>query len=112
VFGLPKALDGSKGILVIIEQLTKYPYAVPIKSKEATEIAKHLFEYITLFGAPREIISDQGKEFVIQVVTELTNAAGITHNITSTYNPRCNGQTERFNGSLIESLRMICDKDN
>jgi hypothetical protein len=31
-FGLPLAVEGFHGVLVIIEYLSKYPYAVPIKS--------------------------------------------------------------------------------
>ena len=32
-FGLPESPDGYIGLLVITEYLSKYPYAVPIKSK-------------------------------------------------------------------------------
>jgi hypothetical protein len=44
LFGLPMTKDSFKGILVIAEYLSKFPYAVPIKSKEAIEIARHLFD--------------------------------------------------------------------
>lgn len=44
--------------------LSKYPYAVATKTKSAIEIAKHFFNYISLFGAPKELVSDQGKEFL------------------------------------------------
>jgi hypothetical protein len=71
VFGLPETNDGFKGILVITEYLTKYPYAIPLKSKTAREIAGHLFTYISLFGPPKEILSDQGKEFLNEVVDEV-----------------------------------------
>lgn len=54
VFGFPETIEGYKGILVITEYLTKYPYAVPIKSKTAHEIATHLLQYISLFGPPRQ----------------------------------------------------------
>ncbi|MFM7683964.1 MAG: RNase H-like domain-containing protein [Bacteroidota bacterium] len=111
IFGLPKTTEGFCGILVIIEYLTKYPYAVPIKSKESKEIARNLFQYISMFGPPKEILSDQGKEFVNSIVAELTKISGIQHSITSAYNPRCNGQTERFNATLMECLRKHTDSD-
>ena len=53
VLGLPETKEGYKGILVITEYLSKYPYAVPIKSKTAVEIAENLFQYISLFGPPK-----------------------------------------------------------
>ena len=63
VFGFPKTADGYVGVMVITEYLTKYPYAVPIKTKSATEIGAELFKFISIFGPPKEILSDQGKEF-------------------------------------------------
>ena len=49
VFGLPKTEKGFVGVMVITEYLTKYPYAVPIKSKSAVEIGSELFKFIALF---------------------------------------------------------------
>ena len=57
VLGLPETEDGFKGILVVTEYLTKFPYAVPIKSKTSEEIASHLMVYISIFGPPKEILS-------------------------------------------------------
>ena len=58
-FGPPTTTEGYNGLLVITEYLTKYPYAVPIKSKTADEIAEKLLVYISLFGPPKTILSDQ-----------------------------------------------------
>ena len=97
VFGLPETTDGYIGLFVITEALTKYPYAVPIKSKTAIEIAQKLFMYITLFGSPKEIISDQGKEFCNSIIKAMVVLVGVEHRVTSSYHPRTNGLTERFN---------------
>ncbi|CAF0927220.1 unnamed protein product [Brachionus calyciflorus] len=64
IFGLDETEDGYNGILVIIEFLTNFPYAKPIKSKSAKEKAEILIEYITLFGPFSELLSDQGREFL------------------------------------------------
>lgn len=58
VLGLPVTPEGYNGILVITEYLSKYPYAVPIKSKESGEIETELWNFITLFGPPKAILSD------------------------------------------------------
>jgi hypothetical protein len=105
VFGLPKTYDNYCGILVITEYLSKYPYAVPIKSKEASEIAEHLFQYISLFGPPKELLSDQGKEFLNKKIDALLARTGVERTTTSAYNPRTNGLTERFNQTLVGALR-------
>ncbi len=47
IFGLPVS-NGYVGILVIMEYLTKYPNAVPIRSKTAEEIFKlHIHVWTT-----------------------------------------------------------------
>ena len=112
VFGLPITTEGYKGLLVITEFVTKYVWAIPIKSKNAEEIAEKLLEYISLFGPPMEIISDQGTEFNNRVVEQLLKAVGIVHRVTSAYNPRTNGQTERTNHVLIESLAKLTGENN
>ena len=97
VFGLPETTDGYKGIMVLTEYLTKYPYAVPIRSKCADEIATHLFGFISFFGPPKILLSDQGKEFLNTIVDHLSKISGIERRVTSPYHPQTNGMTERFN---------------
>jgi hypothetical protein len=105
VFGLPETENGNKGILVIMEALTKYPYAIAIKTKSANEIARKFFNFMSVFGPPKEILTDQGREFMNQVLAELINLVGVEHRVTSAYHPRTNGLTERFNQTLINSLK-------
>jgi hypothetical protein len=112
VFGLPLTPEGYKGLLVIIEFVSKYVWATPIKSKNAEEIAEKLLEYISLFGPSMEILSDQGTEFNNKIVEQLLKATGVVHRVTSAYNPRTNGQTERMNHVLIESLAKFTGENN
>ena len=91
--------------MVITEYLSKYPYAVAIKSKTVEEIAKNLFDYICLFGPPKILLSDQGKEFLNECVNKLSSLTGIERRVTSSYHPQTNGLTERFNGTLVTAIR-------
>lgn len=109
ILGLPETEEGFNGIMVITEYLSKYPLAKPIKSKNAEEIALILFEYICLFGPHKIVLSDQGTEFNNKLIDALLNLSGSERRVTSAYNPRTNGQTERFNQTLIESLRKHCE---
>jgi transposase InsO family protein len=108
-FGLPETDEGYHGVLVITEFLSKYPFAVPIKSKLAAEIAEHLFNFISLFGPPELMLSDRGKEFINQLVDELLNQIGIEHVVTSSYHPRTDGLTEKYNQTLLRALRKHAD---
>ena len=112
VLGLPETADGNIGIVVITEYLTKFPFVRPIKSKSALEIAKHLWDYISLFGPPKSILSDQGTEFNNAVVDKLLKLSGIEHKVTSAYNPRTNGLTERFNQTFVMALRKHSENNH
>jgi hypothetical protein len=112
VFGLPETSDGYIGVIVITEYLTKFPYVKPIKSKRAEEIAAILWEYISIFGPPKGILSDQGNEFNNQLMSMITKNIGVEHRVTSAYNPRTNGQTERFNQTLVTALRKHAELNN
>jgi len=111
VFGLPTTTDGYKGILVITEYLTKYPYAVPIRSKSAEEIASKLWIYFSLFGPAKQLLSDQGKEFLNNVMNRLLAFCGVEKRTTSAYSPHVNGLTEKFNSTLIRSLSKHCTEN-
>ena len=111
VFGLPLTEDGYHGCLIITEYLTKYPWAVPIKSKTAIEIAKHLFHYISIFGPPKEMLSDEGKEFNNNLIQTLNELFGIDHPVTSPYKPNTNGLTEKYNQQFIHDLRIHAENN-
>ncbi len=97
--------------MVITEYLTKYPYAEPIRSKSAIATAEKLWQYITIFGPPKEILSEQDAEFLNEIMKNLTKNIGVEHRITSPYHPHTNGLMERFNQTLVQSLKKHTEKD-
>lgn len=103
-FGLPESPEGYIGLMVITEYLSKYPYAVPIKSKNSEEIARRLWDYICLFSPPKVILTDQGGEFNSRLMEHLCKTVGIDHKVTG---PFC-----ALNHILIQSLRKFTENDN
>jgi len=97
--------QGYIGMVVITEYVTKNAFAKAIKSKSAAEVARVLWEYFCLFGPANFLQSDQGTEFLNEVIKHLLKLAGTEHRVTSPYNPRTNGLTERFNQTLCDALR-------
>ena len=59
------------------------------------------------FGFCEVVISDQGREFVDQVETELLGLAGTQHRIATAYHPQTNGLIERFNQTLQSALLKV-----
>ncbi len=72
------------------------------------EVFQALWKYICIFGHPKRIVSDNGTEFKNKIMDQMTKAIGIDHDFTAAYNPRANGRVERFNQTLVESLRICC----
>ena len=63
----------------------------------------------TRLSIPKTILSDQGREFVNETVDKLLSKTGTEHRVTSAYHPNTNGLTERYNQTLINSLRKHCE---
>ena len=83
--------------------LTKYIIAVPLSNMRTTTVADVLAKHlICQFGAPRAILSDNGKNFLADVVQGLLHILRIKHLLTSTYKPETNGMLERSYATLFK----------
>ena len=111
VMGLPTTHDGYHAILVVVEYLTKFAWAFPLKTKSAEEIVKHLTSLICTWGPPNCLLSDMGKEFLNMIVNKLCDRFQIIRRHTSSYNPRVNGLCERTHQSLTRMLIKLADEN-
>lgn len=86
----------------------------PLKTKSASEVGDIFWKYICLFGPSKIVISDMGTEFLNKVFEHIAKKAGIELRVTSSYQPRANGQTERVNGVMLQLIRKCAadDKEN
>lgn len=108
IFGLPVTEEGYCRILVIVEALSKYPVAFPIKTKSAIEVSGLLWYYICVFGPMKSILTDCGKEFTNKIIKQMLSNVGVESKTTAAYNPRCNGMSEKFGDTLVNSIRKHC----
>ena len=84
-----------ENVLVIVDHFTRYTRAYVTKDQKALTAAKILYEgFISIFGAPKRILMDQGKAFTSEVVGELYSQLGISQSTTTAYQPQDNGQVE------------------
>jgi hypothetical protein len=92
------------------DSLTKYVELVPLQNKEATTVAEAIFDkWICCFGAPLDLVTDQGKEFCATVTNELLKRLGTNHLTTSPHHPQCNSQAEVANKTIAKYLASFCD---
>eukprot|EP00731_Ephydatia_muelleri_P007395 Em0003g1643a len=102
---LPRSRSGNKFILVVCDYATRYPEAVAMKSVVAEYVAEELIGIFARVGIPREILTDQGSNFMSNLLSELYRLMQIKPIRTSPYHPETDGLVERFNGTLKAMLR-------
>ncbi|UYV75173.1 hypothetical protein LAZ67_12002747, partial [Cordylochernes scorpioides] len=103
----PVSKDGNRWIIVCTDYMTRYAITKAIPDGGAIETAKFLVEDVILkHGAPREMITDRGRNFISQVIKDINALCGIVHRFTTAYHPQTNGLTERFNKTLGDMLSM------
>jgi hypothetical protein len=100
--------NGFKYVLVFVDAFSRWIEMIPIKECSAKTIAWHLYEsIITRYGAPDELLSDRGQNFLANVVKELCSLFQITRLRTSSYHPMTNAATERMHQSIAQSIRAL-----
>lgn len=104
---------GNRFLLTIICNLTSWPEAIPIPTKEASVVAEALIQhFITRFGTPRVIVSDNGREFDNSLMKYLSNYFGFIHAKVCPYTPHSNGKIEKFNQVLVQMLSIFADSSH
>ena len=89
---------------------TKYPEAIPLKTIDAETVANALIDIFSRTGIPREILSDQGSNFMSATIKHLCSLLHIKKLKTSPYHPQANGLVENFNGTLEKMLKCYSDE--
>ena len=78
----------------------------------AASMAKFLCEFIWCqYGCPIELISDQGGQFLGQVVESLMSFYVVVHKRSTPYYPQANGLAELTNKTLQNILQKIINKN-
>jgi transposase InsO family protein len=105
---LPITPRGNKYILVVTDYFTKWVEVFPVPDQTAVTCAQIILnDVICRFGCPLSIHSDQGRNYESQVFQELCEILEIRKTRTTPRNPKCNGQVERFNRSLLSMIKSF-----
>lgn len=104
-----KSKSGNRFMLVVTDYATKYPEVFPLKSVKARHVAFCLVQLFSRVGFPREILTDQGTNFMSKLLKQVYQLLGIRSLRTTPYHPQTDGLTERFNQTLKQMLRKFVD---
>ena len=102
---LPLTMRGKRYIILAVDLFTKWIEARAVEEADAQMIATFFYEdIICRHGVPARLTSDRGTEFVNELVSQLTKEFNIKHIKTTAYHPQGNGQTERSNQTIKNTL--------
>ncbi|GKE74683.1 putative reverse transcriptase domain-containing protein [Tanacetum coccineum] len=104
---LPKASSEQDMIWVIVDRLTKYAHFLPAKENDSMEklTRQYLKEVVSRHGVSVSIISDCDGRFVSKFWQYLQEAFGTQLDMSTTYHPETDGQSERTIQTLEDMLR-------
>ena len=114
IFGpLPQTDRRNRYILSIQDRLTRYTVLIPLQNESTHSIIKALIEnYIYVYGAPKTILSDQGANFLAELMIQYEETLNVRHIKTTAFHPQSNGNIERMHSTLNNLIKTSMTENN
>ena len=91
----PPSSRGNKYVLTVIDMLTGFTIAVPIKNKNAETICEAYRDNVyCVFGGSSRMLTENGSEFKNKEMHEVCETLGLQHIFSPVYTPQSNGRLE------------------
>ena len=103
---LPTSSNGNRYLLTIIDEYSRFPFAFPCRNMTSATVIKCFNQLFSLFGMPNFVHNDRAPDFLSAEVKSYLHSKGIATSKTSRYNPRGNGQVERYNGVIWKTVKL------
>jgi hypothetical protein len=103
-----KTEDGYKYIIVIIDAFSRYTKLYPTKDTTAVGAADAIVDWVSNFGVPQEIVSENGTQFANRLIDQLKTQLQIKNVSINAYSHEENAIVERANKEVNRHLRAIC----
>ena len=108
---LPETLEGHRYVVAIRDRGTGFLVTSAIYNKHSsTVLSAFRSSFISIFGVPSVIVTDNGGEFRSFEFDEFCSQLGIQHNYTTAYHPQANGLVERTNKIIKVAFRALDDQ--
>ena len=105
---LPVSSDYSKYVLTMRDRETGFLVTSALTDKTASSVVTALkSNFISSFGVPGLIISDNGREFTSNEFETFCTDLGINHKFVTSYHPQANGMIERIHRTMKVAFRSL-----
>ena len=110
---MPITESGNQYMLTWQDCLSKYSGAIPLAKIDSSHIAIALVEnLICIFGCPEAIQTDQGSQFISNIMDNIAKIFKIRQFRSSAYHPQSLGSLERSHHTFVEYLRNYSERSN
>lgn len=99
-----RSRQGNSYLLVVVDGFTKFALAKPVRNTKSESTIKVLDDIFCTFRVPDRLISDRGTSFTSHAFKRYCLDKGIKHVLNAVASPRANGQVERYNRTILNSL--------
>jgi hypothetical protein len=103
----PPDVDGNNCVIVIVDVYSRWVEFHACKDFSAASAAKAIIQSIGRYGTPSEILTDNGKQFIADILLELYDCINTQHLRITPYSHQENTFVERQNRELMKHLRAI-----
>nr|GFA95485.1 reverse transcriptase domain-containing protein [Tanacetum cinerariifolium] len=103
---------GNKYFLVAVDYLSKWVEAKALPTDDARVVVKCLKSLFSWFGTPKAIISDHGTHFCNDQFAKVMSKYGVTHRLSTAYDPQTSGQVEVSNRGLKRILEKTISENH
>lgn len=99
-----RSKKGNSYILGVIDGFSKFIFVKPVRNLKTKTTINVLQDIFNVIGIPKVIISDRGTSFTSASFKGFIVTIGAKHVLNAVATPRANGQIERYNRTILESL--------
>ncbi|GKD15027.1 reverse transcriptase domain-containing protein [Tanacetum coccineum] len=106
---LPKTSSGHDTIWVIVDRLAKSAHFIPTRATDSMETLTRFYikEIVSWHGVLISLISDRDSHFTSRFWQSMQSALGTQIDMSTTYHPETDGQSERTIQTLEDMLRAF-----
>lgn len=93
--------------LVVVDAHSKWPEVILMKSTTTSKTISELRTIFARYGLPKELVSDNGPQFIAEEFKIFLRENGIKHIKSAVKHPASNGEAERFVKTFKQAMKKV-----